>query len=859
MALDHSRLLAASLTVALFGGVSCSTTDSADSPASESKSGTAPAAGTVATTPAAQAATQDPQGLEAARRKALVEKYLEVGQRLRAEGKLDAAMMELLRAKELDENNEQVRNLIAAVSAEQGNPVGTALSFHDEQERLAQIQADRRRSAVNEKLQGARDQMASMNFAGAVDSLRLATLDIEVANEQDWGSLPAQVASLRAEAEKKLDAQMRAKQEELSQQLATKLREEFEANQSRRRAQVDALLQQGQLAFQNRRFAFARELSSKALELEPNNAVAIELQEASIKASRDDMADSYYNEKAREIRKMLEAMEELKVPQTDVLRMDPETWAKAVRRKDTNVGPETVSPEDKALFERVRTEMVGRLTLTEENGDYLEVKNNLSRITGVPIIITPEAREVISSESLKVVIELVNPISLEHFLNHMVKRSTNLAWTVRHGAVVIGNKSQASGALESNTYDVRDLVFKRTQFLPPRIRDIPSDTDSGDTPRTGGEGEDKVAFVELDQLVSNIKEATDLKYWEGEGVDLKPEDQGYLVITASREMHQRIRTVLEDMRRFATSVVTIDAKFLTVSRNFLQEVGVDFRGLGGAGNKGDVATLDDVTNGLVNNSSRGLDNNGTADPAANPVSGAFYNDGGDGDMRARTENVFTDPVNSALSSNGGLTFGLTYLDDLQIAAILRAVQKSSNAELVNTQLISVMDQACEHVAIINQTSFVRDFDVEVAQASFIADPKVDVIQDGLVLDVRPVIQQDRKYIILDLQPTVAELVQPIPTFTTSLGASTLPVTMQLPTLTVTSFATTAKVPDGGSVLLGGLRQMLQVDRKSSVPLLADLPLISFLFKLEGSLDESSSLMVMVRAWITDLHDVTQGK
>jgi len=298
MALDHSRLLAASLTVALFGGVSCSTTNSDPATEPNPSSGTAPNAGMPATTPAAAVAAQDPQGLEAARRKALVEKYLEVGQRLRAEGKLDAAMMELLRAKELDENNEQVRNLIAAVSAEQGNPVGTALSFHDEQERLAQIQADRRRSAVNEKLQVARDQMASKNYAGAVDSLRLANLDIEVATEQDWGSLPAQVVSLKTEAEKKLDAQMRAKQEELSQQLATKLREEFEANQSRRRAQVDALLQQGQLAFQNRRFAFARELSSKALELEPNNAVAIELQEASIKASRDDMADSYYNDKA---------------------------------------------------------------------------------------------------------------------------------------------------------------------------------------------------------------------------------------------------------------------------------------------------------------------------------------------------------------------------------------------------------------------------------------------------------------------------------------------------------------------------------------------------------------------------------
>ncbi len=40
-----------------------------------------------------------------------------------------------------------------------------------------------------------------------------------------------------------------------------------------------------------------------------------------------------------------------------------------------------------------------------------------------------------------------------------------------------------------------------------------------------------------------------------------------------------------------------------------------------------------------------------------------------------------------------------------------------------------------HVAFIEQTSFIRDFDVEVAQASFIADPKVDVLQSGTVLDV----------------------------------------------------------------------------------------------------------------------------
>jgi general secretion pathway protein D len=99
---------------------------------------------------------------------------------------------------------------------------------------------------------------------------------------------------------------------------------------------------------------------------------------------------------------------------------------------------------------------------------------------------------------------------------------------------------------------------------------------------------------------------------------------------------------------------------------------------------------------------------------------------------------------------------------------------------------------------------------------------------------------------------VAELQRPIPTFTTSLAGSTLPVTIQLPDLTVTQFATTVKVPDGGTVLLGGLRQVLTKERRAEIPLLASLPLLSLLFKQEGSADENRNLMVMVRAQVTDV-------
>jgi hypothetical protein len=40
-----------------------------------------------------------------------------------------------------------------------------------------------------------------------------------------------------------------------------------------------------------------------------------------------------------------------------------------------------------------------------------------------------------------------------------------------------------------------------------------------------------------------------------------------------------------------------------------------------------------------------------------------------------------------------------------------------------------------HVAFLDQQSYVRDFDVEIASGAFIADPKVSVVQSGVLLDV----------------------------------------------------------------------------------------------------------------------------
>ena len=221
--------------------------------------------------------------------------------------------------------------------------------------------------------------------------------------------------------------------------------------------------------------------------------------------------------------------------------------------------------------------------------------------------------------------------------------------------------------------------------------------------------------------------------------------------------------------------------------------------------------------------------------------------------RATTQNFFESQLGNTLSTIGGLTFQLTSLSKLNLAAILRAVEKSASFELVNDQVLSVHNTQRAYVQVINQRAYIQDFDVEVAQFQAVADPQINVLLEGVVLDVRPTIHTDRRTLTLEVQPTVAKVVA-LRDFSSTLGGNTSPVTFQLPELQVQSVFTTATIPDGGSLLLGGLSNVRNIERRAEVPWFAKIPIVGFFFKQEGYDDENLSLLILIRARITDVRD-----
>ena len=125
---------------------------------------------------------------------------------------------------------------------------------------------------------------------------------------------------------------------------------------------------------------------------------------------------------------------------------------------------------------------------------------------------------------------------------------------------------------------------------------------------------------------------------------------------------------------------------------------------------------------------------------------------------------------------------------------------------------------------------------------------MDVIQDGVVLDVRPIVSSDRRYITMDLRPTVAQLTRPIPQFTASVATGT-PVTLELPRLEVQRVRTTVTIPDDATVLLGGLKFSEEQDKFSGIPWLSKIPIVNFLASRRGKYVNRRNLLILLKAKI----------
>ena len=807
---------------------------------------------------------QDAGARQEARREAralIVEMHVDEARHLKENGRLRDAARELAGALELAPDDHGVQTLAAEIASLLGDPNGdfrtVSRMLTDEwQLRIEQLESD-----AQDLLDRGKLALSRGDYDKAVAELSLAQVSVARAPQGiDWGGMAGEVDGLLERARSERMAYTEAQRNNAEQAAFDAIRSAETAERERGAAVTRNMVARASQAFELRRFDDAVDLADQALEMDPRNKTAYDIREAAFTAGRNQASETYIIEKAEQFARWRESLAALTIPHTDNVTMPgKDEWRRITKLRKSRRGLDLsskVSAEEQELRNLLRktTVVLPGIEGEEEISPLIRI---IADYTQLPILVDPAAEDAVLSAGAVFDVNFPNPITVEQALNFLCEvGGEEVTWTVRHEAVIVTTTDKARGAPQPYYHDVQDLIMGLTDFTGPRIDqlrllDALEDEDGGGP--FGGVLETQ-RLIEIDDLATIIQENIAVGSWEADGVSIEPSEGGIL-ISHSVEVQGQVQAFLEDLRSFNSSMVTIESRFMSVGDSWIQEIGVDFRG-------NDGVDLSDVQNGLEDMSSRGLDNGGTGSDGSNaagpPSSGFFFDDGNDGDFRGRTENYFGTALGGALNTIGGMTFQMDFLDDAEINMVLRAIEKSSTFELVNSQTLSVNDTQRAYVAVVLQKAYIQDFDVEVAQFQAVADPQVNVLIEGVVLDVRPTIHENRQYLTLEIQPTVAKVVN-VRNISTTLGGNTSPVNFELPELQVQSINTSAVIPDGGSILLGGISDIRTVERRASVPWISEIPILGFLFKQEGYNDERESLMILIRAQITDIREQVKTK
>lgn len=180
------------------------------------------------------------------------------------------------------------------------------------------------------------------------------------------------------------------------------------------------------------------------------------------------------------------------------------------------------------------------------------VVERLAVVTGLPLVVDPRAEGAALDEGARFSFDIAHPLSARDVLGLVTEAAgPEVAWTIRHDAVLITTRARALEPSVVVAHDVGDLTFARTDFVAPRldrIRLLDDLEDEDGYGPFGGEARSAPSVPEGD-LVALVSENVEPGLWERDGVSITAEN-GFLIVVASRAVQARVRRLLDRLRAF---------------------------------------------------------------------------------------------------------------------------------------------------------------------------------------------------------------------------------------------------------------------------------------------------------------------
>lgn len=367
------------------------------------------------------------------------------------------------------------------------------------------------------------------------------------------------------------------------------------------------------------------------------------------------------------------------------------------------------------------------------------------------------------------------------------------------------------------------------------------------------------------ELIELIKNTVAKSSWEdmgGQGsIQYFPLGMA-LVVNQTQEVQEEVQQLLAALRRLQDLEVAVEVRLMSISEGFFERMGVDFDvnlRTGTSRREVDLLNNQFVPFGFVNrnfdrlNITSGLTPAGTLTPDLNiPIRNSSFG--------------FSVPpfggYPGTIGNDGGLSLGLAFLSDVQVYMLLEAAQGDHRAQVMQAPKITVFNGQTATISVMQNIFFMTSITPVPLNGQVLFIPQNQPFPIGMTLQVTPVVSADRRFVRLNLFPQILSQPSPaiplipiqtlVPNFVQGVNGpvqvgqpQVYTIFLQQPVFDTINVNTTVNVPDGGTVLLGGMKTIAEARQEAGPPFLSKIPYINRLFKNVGYGREAQTLMIMV--------------
>ncbi|HVS71216.1 MAG TPA: hypothetical protein VHQ47_08175 [Phycisphaerae bacterium] len=703
-------------------------------------------------------------------------------------------------------------------------------------------------------------QAVTMNppqWAAAVDHAQQALAIVNDAYTQHLLA-DAEANSMRSEAQRQVDLATagrqayEAKQQTIVAQQAAKANAERAAMlNDQRHKRIDELMSQAEKYYHVQQYKECADTLRQVVQIDPQNSYA----KLFLEQVTDTMNYREYQHltdlrSSETVRQGLQSNEEI-IPYADLM-VYPDDWVELSRRRLGDL-PDQESAADRAVRDKL-DQQINEISADQQG--FEKVISYLQTTTGTNIIVNWKALEgagidrnaAVSIDLKKVPFKK----ALNEILNQVGGSTAVLAYTISDGVLTISTKDDLTSAKyqEIRVYDIRDMEVQPNTNIQVPTFNLQAVTQGGSTQGGGGGstagqqslfqsntttnavGNGQASQAVDQEIIDTIETIVAPDTWRDKGGQIgsiRPLN-GQLIVNQTGDNQTAVYNLLQQLRETRAIQISVEARLLLVSNNFLDQFGLGWSlSIPAGALGGNVGALS-----VVNN---------TETAAVAPSTGVPGSLGGGA------------IANPSLAITGSI------IDNYQLSLLLNATQADQRTVTVTAPRVTLFNGQRAVIAVTAQRNYVSNFNQTVAaggingNAAVATTLTVSTLTTGISLDVQATASADRRYVVMHLNPQLATL-DGIDTFssaptttggnnsnTTTSGTLTL---VQLPRISFTTVDTMVSVPDGGTLLVGGQKLVGESEIEVGVPVLSKIPGLNRLFTNRSLVKDERTLLILVR-------------